>query len=302
MKKITVVGSLAIDYVVETKKIPRKGETVQGESFTTKFGGKGANQAISAARLGGMVSMIGMVGTDEMGDHIITNLKKNTIDVSNILKTTTCSTGTAHITISENDNSIIVVGAANNLLELDLNKDENLKETILKSDIVLLQNEIPEQVNSSIINFCFNNGIKIIYNPAPAKKISRDMIDKVSYITPNEKECELLFNSHYLEVLPKFPNKLIVTIGEKGVAFNDGEKNVIVPSYEVTPVDTTGAGDTFNGALAVALTNNMNLLEAIQFSNFVASLSIQKFGAQEGMPLIEEVKRSSNYEKKWDIK
>lgn len=302
MGKITVIGSLAIDYVVETRKRPQKGETVQGVSFTTKFGGKGANQAVSAARLGGTVSMVGMVGNDAMGDSIITNLKNNNIEVGNIHKSDQTSTGTAHIVISENDNSIIVVAAANNLLELNLSEDDALQEIILSSDIVLLQNEIPERENEKIIDFCFDNGIKTIYNPAPARKVTSDIVNKVSFLTPNEKECTLIFGEDYLEILPKLPNKLIVTIGDKGVAYNDGNKNIIVPSYEVTPVDTTGAGDTFNGAFAIAMTEGLAIQEAIEFSNFAASLSIQKYGAQEGMPTLEQIVRSTRYEKKWDFK
>lgn len=301
MSKITVIGSLSTDFVVSADIRPSVGETITGNNFTTTFGGKGANQAVAAARLGAKVNMIGTVGTDLFGKEIVDNLVENQIFTSNVESVTHVPSGSAHISVVDGDNSIIYIPGANN----EITKEQIIKAypVIDLSDVVIIQNETPLEIIEFVIQTCFEKGIKTIYNPAPAKKIKRELIEKVTYFTPNELEYNLLFPELTLsEGMAKYPNKLIVTMGSKGVYFNDGGKEVHVSSYKVTPLDTTGAGDTFNGAFAVALTAGLDMVASIRFGNLAAAISIQKFGAQSGMPTLEEMKESVDYEKEWHIK
>lgn len=301
MSKITVVGSLSTDFVVSADKRPEIGETVTGNDFKTTFGGKGANQAVAAARLGSQVNMIGTVGTDLFGQEIIANLKNNQINTDNVESVTGLPSGSAHITVVDGDNSIVYIPGANDAItEKQL---INALRTIEESDVVILQNETPLEIIERLIDVCFQKGIQTIYNPAPAKQIKQETIEKVSFLTPNESEYNVLFPQLSIsEGLKKYPNKLIVTMGSKGVYFNDGSKEVQVPSYLVQPVDTTGAGDTFNGAFGVALTSGLDMESSIRFGNLAAALSIQTFGAQGGMPTLAEMKGSAFYEKEWNLK
>lgn len=300
MSKIMVIGSISTDFVVLTDRRPQVGETVTGNDFQTTFGGKGANQAVASARLGGDVSMVGTVGTDVFGSQLIQNLADNGIVTDNVERVTEKPSGSAHITIADGDNSIVYIPGANN--EMTVARIEQLKETLLTAAIVIVQNELPQPVIDEIITFCFENDIKTIYNPAPARVVAAEILEKATYFTPNESEFHQLFPDLTItEGLEKYPNQLILTMGSKGVYFNDGEKEVQIPSYKVVPVDTTGAGDTFNGAFAVALSKGMSVQSSIQFGNLAASLSIQKMGAQGGMPTLEAMKASEDYEKAWDI-
>lgn len=295
-----VIGSISTDFVVLTDRRPQVGETVTGNDFQTTFGGKGANQAVASARLGGDVSMVGTVGTDVFGSQLIQNLADNGIVTDNVERVTEKPSGSAHITIADGDNSIVYIPGANN--EMTVVRIEQLKETLLTAAIVIVQNELPQAVIDEIITFCFENDIKTIYNPAPARVVAAEILEKATYFTPNESEFHQLFPDLTItEGLEKYPNQLILTMGSKGVYFNDGEKEVQIPSYKVVPVDTTGAGDTFNGAFAVALSKGMSVQSSIQFGNLAASLSIQKMGAQGGMPTLEAMKASEDYEKAWDI-
>lgn len=300
MRKIMVVGSISTDFNVISSKRPGIGETVRGDSFSTSFGGKGANQAIASSRLGAEVTMVGTVGKDEFGNILIENLKENKIDVSNVERVTHTETGSAHITLVDNDNSIIFIPGANNKFEDS--RIENLTAEMKEVEYVVLQNEIPMDIVTKIIETCYELGIKIIYNPAPAEVIDIDIVDKVTYLTPNESEFNILFPELSIEEgLRKYPSKLIITLGSEGVVYYDGKKIIKVPSYKVQVIDTTGAGDAFNGAFAYALTEKASLAASIQFANLVAAISIQKYGAQNGMPTLSEVKENKYYEKKWDI-
>lgn len=301
MSKITVVGSLSTDFVVSADKRPEIGETITGKDFKTTFGGKGANQAVAAARLGSRVSMIGTVGTDLFGQEIIANLKNNQINTDNVEPVTGLPSGSAHITVVDGDNSIVYIPGANDAITHE--QVISASRTIEESDVVILQNETPLEIIESLIDICFQKGIQTIYNPAPAKQIKQETIEKVTFLTPNESEYNVLFPQLSIsEGLKKHPNKLIVTMGSKGVYFNDGSKEVQIPSYLVQPVDTTGAGDTFNGAFGVALTSGLDMESSIRFGNLAAALSIQTFGAQGGMPTLEEMKGSAFYEKEWNLK
>lgn len=301
MKKIAVIGSLSVDFVVETDQKPADGETVFGNNFQTSFGGKGANQAVAAKRLGAAVQMFGCVGDDTFGQEIIANLAEEGIDVTRVERVTHCASGSAHITLFQGDNSIIVVPSANNCCTPD-KLNTSFYNQLLESDLVMLQHEIPQETNEAIIHFCFEHNIPTILNPAPARALSKDVIDKVSYLTPNEHEFKVLFPSKELsDVLSDYPNKLIITMGATGALVNNGQKEVLVPAFKTKPVDTTGAGDTFNGALAVGILNGLSLEASITYANLAASISVKKLGAQGGMPKLEQMKASEFFEETWHV-
>ncbi|MDI3092592.1 ribokinase [Priestia megaterium] len=291
MAKVTVIGSSSMDLVVTSNIRPGAGETVLGESFKTVPGGKGANQAVAAARLGADVSMIGCVGEDHYGKAILENFKSNGVSVENMKPVTGSDSGTAHIILAEGDNSIVVIKGANDYITPDY--VEKAKEKIKEADIVLIQQEIPEETVEYVAQLCQELKVPLLLNPAPARPLKAEVIEQVSYITPNEHEAELLFEGKEKEeVLKQYPNKLFITEGKQGVRYFNGEKEVLVPSYQVETIDTTGAGDTFNAALAVALAEGMGFEKGIQFANRAASLSVTKFGAQGGMPTRKEVEES----------
>ncbi|MED3946420.1 ribokinase [Priestia aryabhattai] len=291
MAKVTVIGSSSMDLVVTSNIRPGAGETVLGESFKTVPGGKGANQAVAAARLGADVSMIGCVGEDHYGKAILENFKSNGVSVENVKPVTDSDSGTAHIILAEGDNSIVVIKGANDYITPDY--VEKAKEKIKEADIVLIQQEIPEETVEYVAQLCQELKVPLLLNPAPARPLKAEVIEQVSYITPNEHEATLLFEGKEKEeVLKQYPNKLFITEGKQGVRYFNGEKEVLVPSYQVETIDTTGAGDTFNAALAVALAEGMGFEKGIQFANRAASLSVTKFGAQGGMPTRKEVEES----------
>jgi len=290
MSKISVVGSINVDLVVKTKKRPLKGETVFGDKFSVKPGGKGANQAVAIARLGGKVKMFGCIGDDIYSNIMIENLKKNNVNTENIKSIKNTSTGVASITVSENDNSIIVVKGANEYV--DLNYIKSVEDEILKSDLVLMQYEIPIETVEYIVELCYKNNIITVVNPAPIKKIDVKVFGMVNYMTPNEHEALKMFQEieDIEELLKKYPEKIIVTLGEKGVIYHDGASiKKIEANKNLNIVDTTGAGDTFSGAFVKAISEKMNIEEAVKFAQFASGMSIEKFGAQEGMPTLKEL-------------
>ncbi|MFK0524476.1 ribokinase [Paenibacillus illinoisensis] len=291
MAKICVIGSSSMDLVVTSSRRPGAGETVLGESFKTVPGGKGANQAVAAARLGGEVTMIGRVGDDTFGQDILNNFKANAVNTQNVKPVTHSESGTAHIILAEGDNSIVFVEAANR--EVTPAYVDQAAEVILNADIVLIQQEIPEETVVRVSSLCAEYGTPLLLNPAPARTVPQEVIDNAAYITPNEHEAEILFQGMSpAEALRKYPNKLFITEGSKGVRYFDGAEEILVPTYKVEAVDTTGAGDTFNAAFAVALAEGKPLQESIRFANRAASLSVTKFGAQGGMPTRDEVEES----------
>ncbi len=286
--KVCVVGSCSMDLVVTSSRRPGAGETVMGESFKTVPGGKGANQAVAAARLGAEVIMIGRVGDDHLGETILNNFKENHVSVEYVKPVTDMESGTAHITLAEGDNSIIVVPAANN--EVTPDYVQQAAEAIRSSDIVLIQQEIPAETVAVVSQICVEANVPLLLNPAPARAIDADVLKHAAYITPNEHEASVIFEDMSLqEALRHYPNRLLVTEGSNGVRYYNGEEEAVVPTFKVEAVDTTGAGDTFNAALAVALAEGQSLADSIRFANRAASLSVTKFGAQGGMPTRAEV-------------
>ncbi len=301
MTKIGVVGSISTDFVVEAKRRPLVGETVYGNDFGTSFGGKGANQAVAAARLGGEVFMAGSVGDDSFGGLLLDNLRANDIDTRAVKVSHNIPSGSAIITIAEGDNSIIYVAGANdNYQSEDI---DEIAELISTFDIVIVQNETPIDSIETLIDYCNQYQVPIIVNPAPARAFTAETLEKIDFLTPNETEFELLYpNENMEDVLKRNANKLIITLGSKGAIFYDGQEIQLIPSYKPTVIeDTTGAGDTFNGALAVAIANKFELNEAIKFANLAASISIQKKGAQGGSPTMKQMKEHEFYEEKWNI-
>ncbi|MGE6667886.1 ribokinase [Paenibacillus xylanexedens] len=291
MAKICVIGSSSMDLVVTSSRRPGAGETVLGDSFKTVPGGKGANQAVAAARLGAEVAMIGRVGDDAFGKDILENFRANAVNTQNVKPVTHLESGTAHIILAEGDNSIVVVEAANR--EVTPAYVDEAAEVIRDADIVLIQQEIPEETVVHVSALCAELGTPLLLNPAPARTLPQEVIDNAAYITPNEHEAEILFQGMSpAQALRQYPNKLFITEGSKGVRYFDGTDEILVPTYKVEAVDTTGAGDTFNAAFAVALAEGKALQESIRFANRAASLSVTKFGAQGGMPTRDEVEES----------
>lgn len=291
MGKVVVVGSINVDLVFTSDIRPEAGETVLGNSFSVISGGKGGNQAVAASKLGADVTMIGCVGNDSNGEFSLKNLQNMHVDTSCVERTDDVPTGVANIIVSEGDNSIIVVPGSNHKISIDIiNK---YKEVILSADIVLLQLEIPIDVVEYALKLCSENNVKAVLNPAPAVELSRSMIENAAFITPNEHEVKIIFGKDSVketdEILKLYPNKLIVTMGSRGVKYYDGKDMKIVPVEKVEVVDTTGAGDTFNGGLAAALVRGMNLDDAIRFANKAAGIAITKLGAQTGMPTLKEM-------------
>ncbi|MCI0767154.1 ribokinase [Bacillus sp. TL12] len=291
MPNIAVVGSISMDLVAVSKKRPKAGETVIGEAFHTVPGGKGANQAVAAVRLGANVAMIGAVGDDAYGKIVRNNLENEHIFIDYVVPVTGETTGIAHIVLAEEDNSIVVVQGANRLVNEQI--VDCAKDLLVKADMVVLQLEIPLETVEYVLNICEEHKIPVMLNPAPAQFLSADILEKATYITPNEHECRIVlddFTSPIEELLAKYPNKLLMTEGSKGVRFHNGTEVVHVPSISVEVVDTTGAGDTFNGALAVALAEGELLEKAIRFANIAGGLSVTKLGAQGGMPTRERLR------------
>lgn len=283
---ITVIGSLNMDLVIQMADFPQQGETVLGQQFQTSPGGKGANQAIAAARLGSSVTMIGCVGDDRFGHTLRTVLKQEHIDTTSLL-TTPESTGIANILVHQNDNRIIVVPGAN--YKLKPTHLDAVKDVITQSQMVILQLEIPMETTAHAIKLCKEANVPVLLNPAPAVNFDMRWMDDITYLTPNEVECAQLFGNDFDQTLEKYPNKLIITLGRDGARYFDGEYPIHVPGYMTKAVDTTGAGDTFNGALAYALVEGQSLDEAVYFANIAASLAVEQVSAQGGMPTLSKV-------------
>jgi ribokinase len=282
---VTVVGSINMDLTVKTSRVPNQGETVLGDSFSTLPGGKGANQAVAAARLGAHVNMIGSLGDDEFGKILIDILRKEGIQTDGISISKEEATGIATIIISNKDNRIIVAPGANRTVTPSL--VESHKELILKSDVVLLQLEIPLETVEYTTELCNRNNIPVIINPAPYQLLPSQVLHLATYLTPNDIEAETISKDHNLV---EMNDKLIVTKGSDGVVFYQGNAKKHIPAFHVTVEDTTGAGDTFNGAFAAKIGSGGSVEEAILFANAAAALSVTKFGAQAGMPTVQQVK------------
>lgn len=288
-KKIAVIGSINMDLTARAERLPTKGETVSANDLRYVPGGKGANQAVAAARLGGDVTMFGCVGDDVFADRLIENLQQNGVDTAHIRRVSGVSSGIAMITVAEGDNSIVVVPGANRCVTTAY--VDSVRDAILEAELLILQNEIPPETVAYVIDLGHRAGKTILYNPAPATPLPEGAMEKISYLTPNEHEAALLFpgDRALSSLLEAYDGKLIVTLGEQGAAAWENGEVLRIPARPATVVDTTGAGDTFNGALAYALAEGYAFARALRFANIAASLSTEQAGAQGGMPTRDAV-------------
>lgn len=290
--KIAVVGSINMDMTVTAERIPLKGETLMGDSISYIPGGKGANQAVAMAKLGAEVEMFGCVGDDSNGQKMLDNLNHVGVKTTHIQRLEGVPTGIAMITVGENDNTIIVVPGANG--KVDNAYVDGIKEELKSYDMVVLQHEIPLDTVKYVVDYCAENQIPVVLNPAPAAEVPMEIIEKVTYLTPNEHEAVLIFGDSLSteELLKKYPEKLVITQGSRGVStcLKTGEV-LNVPARPAKVADTTGAGDTLNGAFAVQIAGGKDMKSALTYANTAASLSTEKFGAQSGMPTAEEVEK-----------
>ena len=293
--KLAVVGSINMDMTVTAERIPLKGETLMGDSIRYIPGGKGANQAVAMAKLGAWVEMFGCVGDDGNGEKMLKNFQELGVKTDHIQVLKDVPTGIAMITVGEKDNTIVVVPGANG--KVDRAYIDSVKTELEGFDMVVLQHEIPLDTVHYVIEFCHEKGIKVVLNPAPAAEVPMNIIDKVTYVTPNEHEAVLIFGDELEtdDLLKKYPEKLVITQGSKGVSTCLANGEVLtVPARKAEVVDTTGAGDTLNGAFSVKITEGENMETALRFANTAASLSTEKFGAQTGMPTAQEVEKELN--------
>lgn len=296
--KIVVIGSSNTDMVVKSSKLPAPGETVIGETFLMNPGGKGANQAVAAARLGGKVVMAARIGNDVFGKQAISQFELEKIDTAYVSVDEELPSGVALINVDANgENCISVAPGSNSKLSPD--NLEQLLENINPSDIALLQLEIPIGTAVFAIRKCFDKKSRVILNPAPASPLPEDLFPCLYLITPNETEAGLLTgvqvtDRHSAEqaarqLRAKGVSNVIITLGSKGAFLLTDSFSGLIAAPQVTAVDSTAAGDCFNGAVAVALAEEMPLEKAVAFASKAAALCVTKLGAQSSMPYRNEM-------------
>jgi ribokinase len=296
---ITVVGSLNMDFVVRVAALPRPGETVAGHGFATIPGGKGANQACAAGKLGGRARMVGRVGEDVFGAQLLESLRAAGVDTAGVRVTEATPTGVALIFVEEGGrNEIVVASGANACLT-----PEDVKREIRGSagDLLLLQLESPLETVEAAAALGAARGMKVVLDPAPARILPDALLGHVDCLTPNESEALLLLGRAAGEVtLAEAPQvaaalrrrgvrSVILKLADKGAFFDDGKDARHFPAPKVEAIDSTAAGDTFNGALAVALAEHRDVADAIAFANAAAALSVTRLGAQASIPTRAEV-------------
>lgn len=301
--KIVVIGSLNMDLVVKALRAPKRGETVMGEEIHFIPGGKGANQAVGLARLGAETTMIGAVGADSFGEELKKALQRDGVNTSSIKVLASEATGVASILLAEGDNSIVVVSGANaQCLPEDLERCEG---KIAEADLVLLQLEIPLKTVEHAVKLARKHGKTVMLNPAPALTLSQDLLSKVDYLTPNRSELSLITGISEDSTIVQGVERVlelgvaccITTLGDEGAAYMErGGSLIHVQGHKVPVVDTTGAGDAFNAGLAYALAQKKSVQEAVIFAGQVSALAVTKFGAQGGMPTLNEVEEYSQGE------
>jgi ribokinase len=297
MTKILVIGSMNMDLIIQADRYPQKGETIIGGNFQQVPGGKGANQALAAAKLNGDVEFIGACGNDDFASKIKSSLKSGGVKTNNIFKILNINTGVAVITVDKKGNNRIIVSPGANY-KLDENKVNKIKDKIIEAEYILLQLEIPIDTVKKIIKIAYRNNTKIILDPAPAVRLSDYILEKVDYLIPNEGELDLLLGENnkmnrsekIQTLLEKGVKNVIVTKGEKGVKLHNKNENFFIRSLKVKAVDTTAAGDVFAGAFVNKLSTSNNVKEALKFAVIAAAYSVTKSGAQSSVPTLNQVK------------
>ena len=300
---IVVLGSLNMDFVVRVAHLPAAGETVLGHSFVTLPGGKGANQACAAGRAGSTnvtVKMLGRVGYDVFGDQLKASLAAAGVDVSGVQATQEQPTGVALIWVdAQGQNSIVVASGANHAVRLD--DVPAMRATFRGAAFALFQLETPLLAVGGALIMAREEGVKTILDPAPAQPLSDPILSQVDILTPNESEALTLLGRPPQRVavedapalaaalLKLGPAAVILKLGDRGCFYSDGQTALHQQAFKVPAVDTTAAGDTFNGALAVALAQNPDIKQALRFASAAAALSVTRVGAQASIPELSEI-------------
>ena len=300
MSEITVLGIFVADISFSGPKIPSIGETILGKKYNVGPGGKGCNQAIAIARLGGNTNFISKIGKDAYGELALKTLEKNKISTENIIQDGNQQTGVAGILVDQNTgkNAInVIVGAPSSLRINEIEKQINL---IKRSKIFLTQLEVPKDVTLHCLKTAKENGCITILNPAPASEISKEFFNNIDFFTPNETEAEfytgikITSEKEAKQAADKLLNlgikKVIITLGEKGLFYSDGKEETYLKASAVKAIDTTGAGDAFNGGLAFGLSKEKPIKECLELANKVAGISTTKLGAGDAMPFIQDIK------------
>tara|TARA_E500000178_G_scaffold352460_1_gene415942 strand:+ start:2108 stop:3013 length:906 start_codon:yes stop_codon:yes gene_type:complete len=300
MTEVSVLGIFVADISFSGPKIPSIGETILGNKYNIGPGGKGCNQAIAISRLGGKTNFISKIGKDAYGELALKTLEKNKISTENIIQDSSQQTGVAGILVDQNTgkNSInVIVGAPTSLKLSEIEKQINL---IKRSKIFLTQLEVPKDVTLHCLKTARENGCITILNPAPASEISKEFYNNIDFFTPNETEAEfytgikITNDQEAKRAADKLINlgikKVIITLGEKGLFYSDGKEEIYLKASSVKAIDTTGAGDAFNGALAFSLIKEKSIKECLELANKVAGISTTKLGAGDAMPFIQDVK------------
>lgn len=298
MNSIVVVGSINMDLVVTTARVPKAGETIFGQTFATIPGGKGANQAVAASRLGGAVKMVGAVGLDGFGEQLLDSLAGSGVDVQEVIEKQDCSTGTATIIVdASGDNRIIVVPGAN--WALNPEDISHVKELIASASLLVLQLEVPMSTVEVAVEIATQARVPVMLNPAPACKLSDEFLRRIHYLIVNESEAELITDCAVTDVASAFEaakalrvrgvSTAIVTLGADGAVVISAEERFHSPAKVVKVVDTTAAGDTFVGALAAACVEGKPISEAVKLAVLAGTLAVTRLGAQSSIPTKDEL-------------
>lgn len=299
-RSVLVVGSANMDMVVSTGRFPKPGETVLARDFGMYPGGKGANQAVACAKLGGDVAFLGKTGRDMFRDRLLESLNSEGVDASRVLLDPDAPTGIALITVdSDGQNEIVVVSGSN--MKLSPDEVAAQEELFEAARVVMLQLEIPLETVVTAAKLAKRNGAEVILNPAPATELPDELLRAVDYITPNESETETLTGRHLGDdaasvdaarrLIKRGVGHVILTLGARGALHVTPDTAQPYPAYQVDVVDTTAAGDAFNGALAFALSRGDAMEQAVPFANAVAACCVTRMGAQTSMPLLDDVER-----------
>jgi ribokinase len=298
--RVLVVGSINMDLVIRVASIPQPGQTIAGRSFSTLPGGKGANQAVAAARCGGQVSMIGRVGNDDFGQRLLVGLKGYGVNVAGIMVSEGVSTGVATITVDDKgENAICIAGGANLLVSRE--DIEERAALIAQADIIVMQLEIPQETVCYTIEKAHQHQVPVILNPAPAPERIHPLLYQADVLIPNQDETALLCGEPVNDIhgaklagsalIRRGARTVVVTMGRRGALAITEEQIVHVPPFNAKVVDTTGAGDAFCGAFAVAYAKEKDLYQATRFAAAAGALACHKFGAQPSMPHLDTVLR-----------